>query len=155
DADPARRAAAANALGEFLDPGGVPLLVKAAADSSPAVRVAAIAGIKRINNADGAPAVTKALTQADISLRRVPLGAAVRLQGFKDVAVVAGLLGDGDPVIRGHAADALGVFKAKGSVAGLAAIAVSDPDEEVRIDAVNALGEIGDPSVRPTLEKAM
>ncbi|MGZ3449553.1 MAG: HEAT repeat domain-containing protein [Polyangiales bacterium] len=155
DADPTRRAAAANALGEFLDPGATPLLIKAAADTSPVVRVAALSAIKRLNDADGAPAVSKALTDGDISVRRVAIDTAVKLSGFADVAAVATLLGDADPVIRSHAADALGVFKAKGSVAGLSAIAATDPDEEVRIDAVNALGEIGDPAARPAIEKAL
>jgi HEAT repeat protein len=154
DADPARRAAAANALGEFLDPGATPLLVKAAADSSPLVRVAALGAIRRLNDADGAPAVSKALSDGDLSVRRAAVDTAVKLGGFADVAGIANLLGDADPIVRSHAADALGVFKAKGSIAGLSAIAATDPDEEVRIDAVNALGEIGDPAARPALEKA-
>ena len=47
------------------------------------------------------------------------------------------------------------MFRAKGSAPGLMALAVNDSSEEVRVDAVNALGEIGDPIARPTLEKAL
>lgn len=154
DADPARRAAAANALGEFLDPGGTPFLVKAASDSSPLVRAAAVAALIRMNDPDGAPAVATALADGDVAVRKVAVEAATKVAGFKDVPAVAKLLSDVDPAVRGRAADALGVFKAKGSVAGLAALAVNDSDEEVRIDAVNALGEIGDPAARSALEKA-
>lgn len=155
DADPTRRAYAAMALGEFLDPGATPLLVKAAADSSPVVRAAAMQAIRRLNNPAASPAVSAALADSDVSVRRAAVDTATKLGGFNDVAAVAKLLSDSDSVVRSHAADALGVFKAKGSVAGLSALALTDADEEVRIDAVNALGEIGDASAQATLDKAM
>lgn len=154
DADPERRAAAANALGEFMDPGGTKLLVKAASDSSPLVRAAALSALRRLNDPDGAPAVSGGLGDSEIAVRKVALETATKLPGFNDVPAVAKLISDPDASIRGRAADALGVFKAKGSVAGLMAIAVTD-EEDVRVDAVNALGEIGDPAARPTIEKAL
>jgi len=155
DADPARRAAAANALGEFMDPGGTKFLVKAAGDSAPAVRVAALKGLQRINDPEGAPAVTTGLGDGDVSVRKAAVEVATRLAGFKDVTAVAKLLSDPDAAVRGKAADALGVFQAKGSVAGLAALAVTDGDEDVRVDAVNALGEIGDAAGKSAIEKAL
>ncbi len=155
DADPVRRAAAANAIGEFMDPGGTKFLLKAASDTSPLVRANVLTAIRRLNDPDGAPAVTAGLGDGDVSVRRVAVEVATKLAGFKDVVSVAKLLSDPDTVVRGKAADALGVFKAKGSVAGLMALAVNDADEDVRVDAVNALGEIGDPAARPTIEKAL
>jgi HEAT repeat protein len=155
DADPERRAAAANALGEFMDPGGTKFLVKAAGDSSPLVRVAALAAIRRLNDSEGAPAVSTALGDGDVGVRKAALETATKLAGFRDVVAVAKLISDPDASIRGRAADALGVFKAKGSVPGLMALAVKDGDEDVRVDAVNALGEIGDPAARPTIEQAL
>lgn len=155
DADPERRAAAANAIGEFMDPGGTKFLIKAASDTSPLVRVAALAGIRRLNDADGAAAVATALADGDISVRKQALETATKLAGFSDVPAVAKLLSDPDVSVRGKAADALGVFKAKGSVPGLMALAVKDADEDVRVDAVNALGEIGDPAARSTIDQAL
>lgn len=155
DADPARRAAAADALGEFMDPGGTKFLLKAASDTSPLVRASVLTALRRLNDPDGAPAVTAGLGDGDVSVRRVAVETATKLAGFRDVPSVAKLLSDPDTVVRGRAADALGVFKAKGSVAGLMALAVNDGDEDVRVDAVNALGEIGDPAARPTIEKAL
>lgn len=155
DADPARRAAAANALGEFMDPGGTKFLVKAASDTSPAVRLAALKGLQRINDPEGAPAVSTALADGDVAVRKTAVEVATRLAGFKDVAAVAKLISDPDAVVRGKAADALGVFQSKGAVAGLAALAVTDSDEDVRVDAVNALGEIGDPAGKSAIEKAL
>lgn len=155
DADPTRRAAAANALGEFMDPGGTKFLVKAVTDTSPAVRVAALKGLQRINDPDGAPAVSTALADGDVAVRKTAVEVATRLAGFKDVVAVAKLISDPDAVVRGKAADALGVFQSKGSVAGLAALAVTDSEEDVRVDAVNALGEIGDPAGKSAIEKAL
>lgn len=155
DADPERRAAAANALGEFMDPGGTKFLIKAASDTSPLVRAASIAAIRRLNDSDGAPAVAAGLGDTDVSVRKVALEAATKLSGFSDVPAVAKLISDPDSSVRGRAADALGVFKAKGSLGGLMVLAVKDAEEDVRVDAVNALGEIGDPAARATIDQAL
>jgi HEAT repeat protein len=155
DADPVRRAAAAEAIGEFLDPGGTPYLVKAAKDGHAPVRAAAIKALQRMNDPDGAPVVAAALADAEVGVRKAAVEAATKVAGFRDVESVAKLLSDIDPVVRAKAADALGVFRVKGAVAGLSAIAVKDADEDVRIDAVNALGEIGDPAARPAIEAAL
>ena len=154
DPDPVRRAAAANALGEFLDGGATPLLVKAARDADPGVRAAALSAIRRLNDPEGAPAISAALTDGDATVRNTALEAAIHVGGFSDVASVANLLSDADPHVRAKTCDALGIFKAKGSGAGLSAIARADADEEVRIAAVNALGELGDPSARNVIEAA-
>jgi HEAT repeat protein len=155
DADPERRAAAADALGEFMDPGATKYLVKAASDSSPIVRAHVMSALRRMNDMEGVPAVSLGLADGEVSVRRAALETATKLPGFRDVPAVAKLLSDIDPVVRGRAADALGVFKAKGSAAGLMALAVSDSSEDVRVNAVNALGELADPIARPTIEKAL
>lgn len=155
DADPERRAAAADALGEFLDPGGTKFLVNAASDSSPLVREHVMYALRRMNDSAGVPAVSLGLGDGEAKVRRAALETATKLGGFRDVPAVAKLLSDGDAVVRGRAADALGVFRAKGSVPGLMALAVKDGDEDVRVDAVNALGEIGDPAGRPAIEQAL
>lgn len=155
DADPSRRAAAANALGEFMDPGGTKFLIKASTDTAAAVRIAALKGLQRINDAEGAPAVGVALADGDVAVRKTALEVATHIAGFKDVAGVARLISDPDAAVRARAADALGFFGNKGSVAGLAALAVTDADEDVRIDAVNALGEIGDAAGKSAVDKAL
>lgn len=154
DPDPIRRAAAANALGEFMDPGGTKLLVDAVGkDTSPLVRAAAVAGLRRLNDIEGGPGITVALGDTDAGVRRAAVEAATRLAGFGDVPAVAKLLSDPDLVVRAKAADALGFFKSKGAIAGLSALAVKDGNEDVRLAATNALGEIGDASARSILEQ--
>lgn len=155
DADPEKRAAAAEALGEFLDPGGTKYLVKAASDTSALVRAAAMSALRRLNDSEGAPAVSLGLGDGDVTVRKAAVETSIKLAGFRDVPAVAKLISDVDPVVRARAADALGVFRAKGSVAGLMALAVTDSSEDVRVNAVNSLGEIGDPAARPTIEKAL
>jgi len=155
DADPDRRAAAANALGEFLDGGATKLLVKAAGDTSPAVRVAVMGAIRRLNDAEGVPAISALLSDGDVNVRIAALEAAIHVGGFNDSGKVATLLSDPDAIVRTKASNALGQFKARGSVAGLAAMAATDADEEVRIAAVNSLGELGDAAGRSAVEAAL
>ncbi len=155
DADPIRRAAAANAIGEFMDPGGTKLLVGAInTDGSALVRAAAVAGLRRLNDIEGGPGIQKALGDTDVVVRRAAVEAATRLAGFGDVPAVAKLLSDPDVIVRAKAADALGFFKSKGAVSGLSVLALKDVDEDVRIASTNALGEIGDATARSILEAA-
>lgn len=154
DADATRRAYAANAIGEFLDAGAVPLLVKAVSDSDAGVRVAALGAIRRVNNGAAAAAVTTALGDSDVGVRSAALDAAMHLGGFSDATTVTGMLGDADPTIRAKACNALALFRTAGAVSGLEAIVRGDSDEAARIAAANALGEIGDVSARDTLTAA-
>ena len=154
DADPVRRAAAANALGEFLDAGATPLLVAAMKDSDATVRAAVVAAVQRINDSAGASVISAGLIDSDATVKRAALEASIHLAGFQDVASVTALLGDGDSVVRTRACDALGVFQANAASAGLQAIARADSDESARIAAVNALGELGDGAARAALTQA-
>lgn len=154
DADPFRRSAAANALGEFLDAGATPLLVKAIGDSDARVRIAVLGALERLNDPTGATAVATALSDGDVGVRKMAVETAMHLGGFTDVAKVATLLSDPDATIRAKVADAIGVFKAKGSTAALGALAKTDSDEQVRIAAVNALGNLGDPAGKTFVDAA-
>ncbi len=155
DADPKRRAAAASALGEFLDPGGTPLLVKAAADTDVGVRTAVLGALRRLNDPDAAPAITAGLGDGSVPVRLAAIDAASHVAGYADTGSVAKLLSDPDAVARAKACDALALFRAKGSAAGLAAIAKTDSDEAVRIAAVNALGELGDAAGKSAVDAAL
>ena len=152
DADPKRRVAAANALGEFLAAPGVDAVANAiSVDGDPTVRAAAAAALGRLND-DGRGALTKALGDVDSRVKIAALGSASRVNTFGDVVAVAKLVGDTDPLVRRRTAELLGSMKAKDSVDGLMALAQNDADPNVRGAAVHALGKIGDGRARAVVE---
>jgi HEAT repeat protein len=160
-ADPSQseshRLYAANALGEFLDSGGVPALGKAVvSDASPAVRSAAVAGLERLNSSGLNSELAAAFADDDADVRLAALHAATRINAFTDVVAVVPLISDSSALVRRRAAETLGVMKSADAVAGL--IALAGPDQEsdavVRAAAVWALGQIGDPAAQDAIVAA-
>lgn len=140
---------AANALGEFLDVGGIATLSKAAvADESAAVRAAALAGLERLNSSGAEGELSVALTDESVEVRLAALHAATHINAFTDVAGVVGLISDSSSLVRRRAAETLGVMKAADAVAGLMALASAEQESDgaVRAAALWALGQIGDPA---------
>ncbi len=153
DPNPARRAYAANALGEFLSAPGIDACAEAVQkDADPGVRAAAASALGRLND-DGKGAIAKALTDGDARVKLAALGSATRINGFTDAPAVATLLGDRDPSVRRRSAEALGTLRAKDAATGLVALAKNDPDANVRSAACHTLGILGDPQARPALEE--
>jgi hypothetical protein len=75
DADPVRRARAAEALGEFMDTHALPALADAAqGDAAPEVRAAAVRGLARLNSDAAGAVVPDALQDADPKVRLETLG---------------------------------------------------------------------------------
>jgi HEAT repeat protein len=156
--DAATRARAAEALGEFLDSAGVSHVSNSlVSDSEPIVRAAAARALDRLNNPGPHGELAKALGDSDESVRLSALGAATRVHGFTDVASVARLAYDASPVVRRHAAGALGQMRARDSVTAL--IGLTSPSQEsdakTRASAAHALGLIGDASARDALMAAL
>lgn len=148
-----RRLYAANALGEFLYAGGIPVLSQAALkDASSAVRVAAVAGLERLNS-EGDGAVAAAFGDGEADVRLAALHAATRINTFTDVASVVPLISDESPLVRRRAAETLGVMKAGDAVAGLMVLASADQESDaaVRAAAIWALGQIGDAAARDVI----
>jgi HEAT repeat protein len=140
DSSDARRAYAAEALGEFLVGDGVPLVAHAAVtDAAPTVRVAAVRALERLNNEEPSAELAK-----------------VRINVFTRVDAVVARLSDASGDVRRRAADVLGTMRTPDAVVGL--IALSSPDQEkdarVRTSAVAALGRIADPSARDAVMAA-
>ena len=156
--DPATRARAAEALGEFLDGAGVAHVAKSlVSDGEPVVRAAAARALHRLNTAGPNGELAKALGDSDENVRLSALSAAMRVHAFNDVASVARLAYDDSPVIRRHAAGALGKMRARDSVTALIGLtsAAQESDARTRASAAHALGLIGDPSARDALMAAM
>ena len=156
--DATTRARAAEALGEFMDGAGVAHVAKSlVSDSEPVVRAAAARALHRLNNPGPNGELAKALGDSDETVRLNALTSAMRVHGFSDVASVARLAYDDSPVVRRHAAGALGKMRARDSVTALIGLtsAAQEGDARTRASAAHALGLIGDPSARDALMAAM
>jgi len=153
DADPQRRAYAAQALGEFLAKPGVAACGAAlTGDPDPTVRAAAATALGRLRD-DASGALTTALGDADSHVKIAALGAGVRVSGWTGGTAVAHLTTDGDAVVRRRAVQVLDGLQAKENVAAVIALAKGDPDAEVRLSACHALGNFRDSSAKATLEQ--
>jgi len=151
DANPTRRADAAYAIGEFLETTGIAAEATAInTDQDPGVRAAAAAALGRLND-DGAGALSKALGDSNSAVKLSALQSAGRVNSFSDVATVAKLTGDSDPLVRRRTAEILDQMNAKDSVASLIVLAQKDTDANVRGASCHALGTIGDASAKSAL----
>jgi HEAT repeat protein len=151
DADPVRRAYAANALGEFLTLPGITACANAIQnDADPGVRAAAATALGRLHD-DGGGALSRALADSDAKVKLAALKSAGRINMFKDVAAVGQLATDGDKLVRRNAADLIGVLRSPDGFDALATLA-GDPDADVRNAACHALGALHDPRAQPILQ---
>jgi HEAT repeat protein len=157
DSSEARRAYAAEALGEFLLVDGVaPVASAAVNDTSAMVRASSVRALERLNTEGPAAELATAIADAAPEVRLAALGAATRINVFSRVDAVVARLSDESPDVRRRAADVLGTLRASDAVVGL--IALSKPENEsdprVRIAAVSALGKIADPSAHGAVADA-
>ena len=120
----------------------------AAAPSADAKNIGekAITALLRIKDPSTVAALANELKSPDADLRWQAANAMSRIgQGLASfVPVLIPLLSDKDPLVRAHAARALGAARDPQAVDGLAK-ALSDADERVEAEAIVALGRIADP----------
>jgi hypothetical protein len=155
DADPARRAVAAEAIGEFMDPHGVAHLGTAlTTDTDVRVRVAAVVGIARINSAAGLTFISAALRDATPEVQDAALRVVLRVNFFRDHDALLPLLASDQDEIRRRAALVLGTYGVDAAVPALAAMVLGDTSEMVRQASAWALGRIGTTEARAALRDA-
>jgi hypothetical protein len=150
----ARRAYAADAVGEFMNPAGVKYVAKAATDDgSPLVRLAAVKALRRLNHEGPNFELGRALEDADAGVRLAALKTAGSINVFSSVEKVVALLGDESPEVRRRAAETVGAMRVSDAVVGLVSLVRSDEEsDDVRAAAIWALGQIGDSEARPDVE---
>lgn len=152
DADPARRAAAAAAIGEFMDWHGVQHLATAlTTDTDARVRTAAVIGLARINSPRGLPLIAAALQDSDRDVVEAALRSVLRVNFFRAHDTILPLLGHADAGIRRRAALVIGSLEVAASVPALAAMLRGDESELARQAAAWALGRIGGGDARSAL----
>ncbi|AKF05285.1 HEAT repeat domain-containing protein [Sandaracinus amylolyticus] len=155
DPDPARRAVAADAIGEFMDPHGVAHLGRALTnDADVRVRVAAVRGLARINSSASLPFLSQALADANVEVQDAALRVVLHVNFFRDHEALLPLLASEEGSIRRRAALVIGTMDVEAAVPALAAMVSGDTDEMVRQSAAWALGRIGTADARAALREA-
>jgi HEAT repeat protein len=157
DRSPQVRAAVVASLAERGDESAVPIIsVRLATDKDQFVRKAAAYALGRFHEGERTAALTGALRDKDPEVRAA---AATSLGDHPDheaVAPLASALSDKNDFVRAQAARALGVngSAAVQTVPALIALLTKEEDAEVKRQAASALGQIGDRSALPALERA-
>ena len=155
DADPVRRARAAEALGMFHEPTVLPYLSEASAnDSSEQVRAAAVAALGELNHIGGNPAIAAALADASPLVRHAAIGQVLLVNGFDDHDALVAALGDSETVVRMRAARLVGEMRVDAAVPVLAGLLRGDAEWTVRQAAAWALGRIGGADASAALTEA-
>jgi len=155
DANPVRRARAAEALGEFLTASAlVPLRTAVSSDSDALVRLAAVRGLGRLNHADSPAAIALAMSDAAADVRLAAAKQVNLVNAFREHSALLGLLTDADARVRREAALQAGQLRIADAVPALAALLRGDADAAVRRSAAWSLGMIGGTDAQTALAEA-
>ncbi|MFK7988721.1 MAG: HEAT repeat domain-containing protein [Sandaracinaceae bacterium] len=154
DANPVRRARAAEAIGEFMDPHGVAHLQTALTDSESMVRLAAVRGLGRINSPAGNAAIVAAFEDSSAEVRDAAVGQVLYVNFFRDHDALLGRLADDSPQVRRRAALAIAELNVAEAAPALTAMLTGETDPMVRQAAAYALGRIGSGDARSALTTA-
>jgi len=139
------RARAAEALGEFLDPGGVPALTRAVGDDAvPEVRLAAVRALGRLNARAGHAAIATAFADDRPEIRRAALDQVLRVSFFQQHDAIIDRLEDDSADVRIRAAQIIGQKQLQAGREALESVLVDDDSVPVRQAAAWALGRLGD-----------
>ena len=151
------RALAITGLARLNDSSLVPVIAaRLAQDKKPFVRKAAAYALGKLGRTEGTAALAAALKDKDIEVRGA---AAVALGEYADASAIAPItaaLEDKSEFVRAQSARALGANgrAAAASTSLLIKLLDSDKDQDVRRHAATALGQIGERSALPALERA-
>ena len=155
DSDPERRARAAAALGEFLDPHAAQTLTKVATeDDDASVRVAGVRALGRLNTIQGTSALSAALRDADAGVRLAALQQVLKVSFFRDGAALLQAVADDDVRVRRTAAQLVGELRLLAAVEPLLGVLITDDSVQVRQAAAIALGRIGGGEAEAALSDA-
>jgi HEAT repeat protein len=156
DSDRDVRRAAVAALGTIKDPGAVPPLIDALKDSYWFVRSDAANALGGENDNRAVEPLLETIGDSDKTVQSSAENSLVLLATSKAISndAFAAHLQDSNPKVVMVAAVCLAIKKDSRAVPVLLKLATS-PDVEVRLHAVKALGETGDPSVPPTLRQLL
>jgi HEAT repeat protein len=143
--NPAVRAQAVEASEDVLGKDATLLIRVALKDEHPGVRFAACMSLGRIKDQDAAPALRNLLNDPDASVRVGVFFALERLgDGSHRAEWVEMLRHHESPTVRRNAATALGALGDPNVLALLEQASANDPDEGVRLQALEGMALLGD-----------
>lgn len=151
DADPGVRRQMAHVLGKLADARAVPALTGLLGDE-PGVAATAAFGLGQIGGPEAVAGLVGVLGSGGSALRATVVTALGGL-GVAAVGPVLARLGSPSGSVRADAAEVLGALGDGSAVPGLAGL-VADPEEDVRITALMALGSIGGPAASAAIGSA-
>jgi HEAT repeat protein len=97
--------------------------------------------------------ITGTLANPDPRVRLESVRALGKLGGEDAEMLLVGMLNDQDPEVRAAACRSVGALKVEKALKPLLQLLEEDEDEDVRVGALQALGQIGDPGAVPVIEK--
>lgn len=159
DGDASTRYAAVQALATLRSPAGVPALTEGLKDPSPAYRRTAALALGEIGDASAVPAIRNLLKDDDISVQAGAAQALGRLRD-KDKGTLSTLKKwlKKPPSLEMRLVAAQALARAgddSGRGAALEVLADKSADVRFRLQSVQILSELRDPSTRPALEKVL
>lgn len=149
-----RRVAAATALGELGEAGGLKPLLNALKDHEPLVRVAVVNALASMGDKQAVPALIAILRDRARNVRVAVISALGQLGDKQAVQPLSGLVKDREWEVRAVLAEALGRLADRTALPVVMDL-LRDRDQEVRQNAADALGQVGDESSVDCLILAM
>lgn len=153
DPDPAVRRQAAHVLGKLADPRAVGALAALLEDPASEVAENAAFGLGRIGGPDAVSALVGSLGSGGSVLRATVVTALTTL-GEQAIDPVLARLSAPSALTRADAAEVVGAIGDASAVADLAPL-VADPEEDVRITVLMALGSLGGAAAQAAIGAAV
>jgi len=120
-------------------------------EENPSFRLLAISAMGQIKSEDAVGPLMSALYDPDVETRRAAAGALWGIKSLKSVAALIKALKDEDADVRRASAGALGSIGDKEPLYPLTGLLSEEGDPMVRVEAIRALGKIGDPRAYDSL----
>jgi len=151
--DAETRAAAATSLGEIEDIRATDRLTPLVRDSDPRVQIAGVEALGEIEDHRATGALTEALHDNVVEVRRAAAEALGELESLRAAGALAQAITDPDIVVQRLAAQSLGELDNLKRAPPQLVAALGSSDQELRIIAAMALGEIADSVAVPALSR--